>query len=325
MPRTSKFVFNEETLTYEPHRDRVRVKALRALGFLMLSLLMAFGLAAVGYKLFPSQHEERLQRDLAFLEQRYQSLNQELDLMSKVLENVQERDASAHRMVFGMDPIDKDVWASGTGGHDRELASGSVDEMISDIEQRSEQLKRKLVMQSKSLDTILELALDREKMLASIPSIKPSRSDKLAKNIRLLSGFGMRIHPIFKHRKMHTGLDFTAPIGTPVQVTGDGVIESVESERSGYGRHIIVDHGFGFKTLYAHLSSVEVKEGEKVKRGEVIGKVGSSGTSTGPHLHYEVILKGEKVDPIHYCMDGLSPKEYQELVNDASAANQSFD
>ena len=135
----------------------------------------------------------------------------------------------------------------------------------------------------------------------------------------------MRIHPIFKRRKMHTGLDFTAPQGTPIQATGDAVVKSVEKKRSGYGWHVVLDHGFGFETLYGHMSRIDVRRGQRVKRGEVIGLVGSTGTSTAPHLHYEVHNRGKKVDPIHYCMDGLTPEEYQSLVNDAAAANQSWD
>lgn len=323
--RQTKFVFNEQTLQYDTHREAVKVKAARALLFLLVTLGSAAALSYVSRSMFPSEREAQLQGELSHLKTRFTGLNEEILTMSKVLENVQERDASAHRMVFGMDPIHPNVWDGGVGGSTRELLRGSTEDLIAAASEKAQRLKRQLVLQSKSLDTITNLAKDREKMLASMPSIKPVRSDKLAKSIRLLSGFGMRIHPIFKHPKMHTGLDFTAPIGTPVQATGDGVVEDVIHERSGYGQHVIVDHGFGYKTLYGHLSRISVKKGQRLKRGEVLGLVGSTGTSTGPHLHYEVLLKGEKVDPIHYCMDGLSPKEYQELANDAAAANQSFD
>ena len=323
--RPTRFIYNEHTLQYEPFREPVKVRAARSLLFLTMTLACAAGLSYFTYAMFPSAREQQLSAELAWVESRYAGLAEELATMGKVLDNVQERDASAHRMVFGMDPIDVNVWGSGVGGSTRELFRGSTEDLIADAERRAERLKRQLVLQSKSLDTITALARDRERMLAAMPSIKPVRSDKLARSIRMLSGFGMRIHPIFKHQKMHTGLDFTAPIGTPVQATGEGVVEDVLHERSGYGQHVIIDHGFGYKTLYGHLSKVTVKRGQRLSRGEVLGLVGSTGTSTGPHLHYEVILRGEKVDPIHYCMDGLSPKEYQELVNDASAANQSFD
>ena len=323
--RPTRFIYNEHTLQFEPFREPVKVKAARSLLFLTMTLSCAAGLTYLTYHLFPSEREAMLVDELSLLENRYASLSDELTTMSKVLDNVQERDASAHRMVFGMDPIDPNVWSGGIGGSSRRIFRGTTEELIADAERRAERLKHQLVLQSKSLDTITALAKDREQMLASMPSIKPVRQDKLAKSIRMLSGFGMRIHPIFKHQKMHTGLDFTAPQGTPVQASGDAVVEEVNSERSGYGMHIILNHGYGYRTLYGHLSKVKVKQGQKIKRGEVIGLVGSTGTSTGPHLHYEVIHRGDKVDPIHYCMDGLTPKEYQELVNDAAAANQSFD
>lgn len=323
--RKEKFVYNEQTLQYEVHKEARKVRALR--GFLLFFGVLACsaGLTAIAYTTFPSQREEALAQELAFMESRYESLNEEISTMSMVLNNVQERDASAHRMVFGMDPINPDVWGSGTGGHDRETFHGSTAQLLEQAEQRASRLKRQLVLQSQSLDTIISLAKDREVMLSSLPSIKPIRSDKLARDIRLLSGFGMRIHPIYKRRKMHTGLDFTAPKGTQIQATGDAIVLSVKKERSGYGWHVELDHGFGYTTLYGHMSRIDVKQGQRVKRGEVLGLVGSTGTSTAPHLHYEVTYMGKKVDPIHYCMDGLSPSEYQELVNDAGAANQSFD
>ena len=325
MPK-SKFVYNEQTLRYEQHREATKVKALRAFLFVAVTTACAFGLRELSMQLFPSEREQQLQAQLEHLGHRFEDINAEMATMSKVLDNVQERDASAHRMVFGMDPIDQDVWDGGVGGSDRVgAASGSVEAILSEADRRAERLKRQLVLQSRSLDTITALAKDRETMLASMPSIKPVRSDKLARSIRMLSGFGMRVHPIYKRRRMHTGIDFTAPTGTPVQATGDAVVVDVKKLRTGYGTHVILDHGFGYETLYGHLSEVTVKKGQRVKRGEVVGLVGSTGASTGPHLHYEVINRKQKVDPIHYCMDGLSPQEYQELVEAAGSANQSFD
>ena len=145
------------------------------------------------------------------------------------------------------------------------------------------------------------------------------------RNIKSLSGFGRRMHPVFKRMKMHTGIDFTCPTGTPIQATGNGIIEKVTRKSSGYGHHVIINHGFGYKTLYGHMNKIDVRKGQKVTRGQKIGEVGSTGTSTAPHLHYEVVSQGHKVNPIHYCMDGLSPEEYQQLANMASKTNQSFD
>jgi murein DD-endopeptidase MepM/ murein hydrolase activator NlpD len=159
-------------------------------------------------------------------------------------------------------------------------------------------------------------------MLQSIPAIQPVANSDLK---RIASGFGYRIHPIYKIARMHTGLDFTADIGTEIYATGDGKVASIDSKLSGYGQHVIIDHGYGFESLYAHMSRVAVKPGEKVKRGQVIGYVGNSGLSSGPHLHYEVIKNGEKVDPAFYFYNDITPDQYEDLLQRAANANQSLD
>lgn len=277
---------------------------------------------------FPSQKEKALQREIEQMKIKYESVNGQLDMMSKVLSNLQDRDASVHRMMFGMDPIDQAVWNGGIGGHEsyRDLTKFQQSgELLVNTLEKADKLERQLVIQSLSLDTIQKMAERMNEMHSSLPAIKPVREDKLNRNVRSLSGFGMRIHPILKVRKMHTGLDFGAPRGTAVQVTGDGKVVEVTRDNSGYGLHIIVDHGFGYKTLYGHMEKADVKVGQKVTRGQHIGTIGNSGRSTAPHLHYEVIYKGQKVNPIHYVIDGLTLEEYSELVEKASASNVSFD
>ncbi len=326
--RKEKFVYNTQTLRYEKVVEPLRTKVLRLFGFLSAVLVAAFIIISITLKYFPSPKEKALIREFKQMEYMYMQLNNDVENLTKVLDNVQDRDASVHRLMFGMDPIDKNVWEGGIGGHnkyDKLTKYKRTGDLLYATLDKVGKLKQQMAIQSKSLDTILTLANDRETMLASMPAIKPIRSDKLSRNIRSLSGFGMRLHPIFKRKKRHTGIDFTSPKGTAVQATGNGTVHSVLNKRSGYGTHIIIDHGYGFKTLYAHLSAVDVKVGQKVVRGQVIGKVGSTGTSTAPHLHYEVILKGVKVNPIHYCMDGLTPKQYQELADMAAISNQSFD
>ncbi|MFK8105314.1 MAG: M23 family metallopeptidase [Saprospiraceae bacterium] len=326
--RKEKFVYNTQTLRYEKVVEPLRTKVLRLFGFLSAVLVAAFIIISITLKYFPSPKEKALIREFKQMEYMYMQLNNDVENLTKVLNNVQDRDASVHRLMFGMDPIDKNVWEGGIGGHnkyDKLTKYKRTGDLLYATLDKVGKLKQQMAVQSKSLDTILTLANDRETMLASMPAIKPIRSDKLSRNIRSLSGFGMRLHPIFKRKKRHTGIDFTSPKGTAVQATGNGKVHKVLNKRSGYGTHIIIDHGYGFKTLYAHLSAVDVKVGQKVVRGQVIGKVGSTGTSTAPHLHYEVILKGVKVNPIHYCMDGLTPKQYQELADMAAISNQSFD
>lgn len=326
--RKEKFIYNTQTLQYEKVVDPLRVKILKFLGFASAVGITAVVIISVVLAYFPSPKEKALLREIEQMKFQYASLNEDFGMMSKVLDNLQERDASVHRMIFGMDPVDNNLWNGGTGGHEKysELTKfKNSGELLIDARTEVDRIKNQLTIQSKSLDQITDLAKEKEKMLASMPAIKPVRSDKLKRNITRLSGFGMRFHPIFKRHRMHKGIDFTCPSGTPIQATGDGVIEKVSKLKSGYGTHVVINHGFGYKSLYAHMSRVDVKKGEKIKRGQVIGAVGSTGTSTAPHLHYEVIHRGNKVNPIHYCMDGLTPKEYQELANMAAVTNQSFD
>jgi len=326
--RKEKFVYNTQTLRYEKVVEPLKVTLLRITGFLCAVIVAAIIVISIAFTYFPSPKEKALMREIEQMEYQYMTMSNEVETMTKVLDNVQKRDASVHRLMFGMDPIDHSVWNGGIGGHnkyDKLTKYKHSGALLIATQEKLDKLKQQLTIQSKSLDEIVNLAKDRETMLASIPMIKPIRSDKLRRNIRSLSGFGMRLHPIFKRRKMHTGIDFTSPKGTAIQATGAGKVYKVLRKKTGYGTHVIIDHGYGYKTLYGHMDKVEVKVGQKVKRGQTIGTVGSTGTSTAPHLHYEVLVKGKKVNPIHYCMDGLSPEEYQQLANEASVANQSFD
>ncbi len=324
--RKEKFVYNTQTLRYEKVEETTRQMVMRILGFICAAIVTGFLFMLVSHELFPSPKEKALQKEIRVMEDQFAELNGEFERLQSVLSNIQERDAYAHRMVFGMEPIDEGLWEGGVGGHDRyeNLRQYSSGDMMASVRQNVDKLKRQLDLQSRSLDTIMKLAEDKEALLAAMPSIKPVNGDKLRRKVKLLSGFGRRIHPIYKVPKMHYGIDFTAPSGTPIQATGAG--EVIKAGRgSGYGNRVIIDHGFGYQTLYAHMKRIDVKVGDKVIRGQQIGLVGNTGASTAPHCHYEVHLNGQKVNPIHYCMDGLSPEEYQELVRMAEMPNQSFD
>jgi len=328
--RKEKFVYNTATLRYEKVVEPLKVKLLRAFGFMSAVFVTAAIMVAIFYKFFPSPKEEALQRELGQMERNYTIVNDQLAQMNKALGNIQDRDGNVHRQIFGMDPIDPDVWNVGVGGAARNtdvtmFGSGNTGDLIKATKDRVDKLKRQLVLQSKSLDEIEQLAHNRDEQLAAMPAIKPVSEDKLKRNIHHLSGFGYRIHPIYKRKKFHAGIDFTSPKGTPIQATGNGKVIQVRRSASGYGHHVKIDHGYGYVTLYAHMSKIDVKKGEKVTRGQKIGEVGSTGSSTAPHLHYEVIYKNKKVNPIHYCMDGLTPEEYKQLADMASVANQSFD
>jgi murein DD-endopeptidase MepM/ murein hydrolase activator NlpD len=281
-----------------------------------------------GSKHISTPKEKSLVSELDQMEVKYAELSVQMNKVSTVLDNVQDRDASVHRMIFGMEPIDNQTWNGGIGGHDKyeDLTQfKNSGELMRNVSSTLDKIKYQLAIQSKSLDTLEKQAIAKEKELASIPSIKPIREDKLARRVKLLSGYGMRIHPIHKIRKMHEGIDFTAPRGTPIQATGDGIVAEVKKSKRGYGNSVLIDHGYGYKTLYAHMEKYIVKKGQRVKKGEKIGTVGNTGSSTAPHCHYEVIKNNKKINPIQFVMDGLTPMEYQELIALAGKQNQSFD
>jgi len=326
--RKEKFIYNTHTLRYEKVEESLSTRMLRVFGFLCAAVFTAFLFTLILHRYFPSPKEKALMREIDQMKLEYDKVLDEMAVLDAELQHLQDRDAYAYRMVFGMDPIDENVLEGGIGGHDeykllRQFKNSG--ELMAKTQERIRKLKHKMVIQSKSMDTILETAEEKEEKFASIPSIKPVRSDRLPRSVRLLSGFGYRLHPIYKVRKLHTGIDFTAPKGTPIQATGNGTVKRVERRSTGYGQNVVIDHGFGYETLYAHMSRIDVKPGDKVKRGQQIGTVGSTGTSTAPHCHYEVKYNGHKVNPINYVLDGLSPKEYQELVKAAEKVNQSMD
>lgn len=326
--RREKFFYNKQTLQYEKIRLSVKEKLTRIFGYASAIFVSSLILTFIGWKIFPSPQEELYIKEIDRLKSELHVFQSDFTDLSKALANLQERDRWVHRMVLEMDPIDENVWEGGVGGSERyaELQNFSRSgDLMAQLRQKVDKLKRQYYIQTKSLDEIEEMALGKEKMLASIPSIKPVRSDKLNRGVQLLSGFGYRLHPIHKIVKMHAGIDFSAPQGTPIQATGDGVVVDVDNNRGGYGLHVIIDHGFGYRTLYGHMSNVEVKQGQKIKKGQKIGKVGSTGTSTAPHCHYEVHYKGKPVNPIDYVLDGLTPAEYQEMVRLSELDNQSFD
>ena len=326
--RKEKFIYNTHTLRYEKVEESNGTRALRIFGFVCAAVFTAFIFTLIAHRYTTSPKEKALLKEIKELNKEVKSYAIAFDQIDKELDLLHQRDAYAHRMIFGMDPIDDNIWTGGTGGHDqyekyRKMKNSGY--LLAAVTEKMQNLKWKMVLQSKSLDTIMNMANEKESMLASIPSIKPVSSDKLARRVNLLSGFGRRIHPIYKVPKMHYGIDFTAPQGTAIQATGAGKVVRVENRRTGYGKNVVIDHGFGYKTLYAHMSRVDVREGQEVTRGHKIGLVGSTGTSTAAHCHYEVHYMGKKVNPIHYCMDQLSAQEYEELVKASTVSNQSFD
>ncbi len=322
--RKEKFIYNVNTLSYEKVEHTIKSRLLSASVFMTAVLACSVLLVMVWFQVTESPEEKRLNREIEALTLQYESLSKDIESYSGLLAEVKNKDNEIYRMTLGVDQVDDYTWETGVGGSDKyeRLKNLSNSDLVIATTKKMDKLGRQLSLQTKSLDTLAYIAQEKEEMLKAIPSIRPVKD---ANNIKMYSGFGMRKHPIHKIRKMHFGIDFTAKKGTPIYSTGDGKILSVKSRKSGYGKHVIIDHGFGYKSLYAHMQDITVKSGQVIKKGEIIGTVGNTGTSTAPHLHYEVIQKGKKVNPIHFCIDGLTPAEYKEMAELASDENQSFD
>lgn len=325
MRKKDKFIYNTQTLSYEKIVVTWQQRLLQIIEYGTAVLVVSIVLVLLHNKFFPTAKEAALEREIDQIELQYAQLVDEMDSYSKIMDNYRQRENNVYRMVFEMEPMDEYVWESGVGGSDKyeKFKNFRSKDIMTEAAGKVDKLGRQLAMQSQSLDEIRDMAGEKEEMLNSIPSIRPI--GKLSRRIKLYSGYGMRIHPIHKIKKMHYGIDFTAPKGTPIYATGNGRIHKVTKSRSGYGNRVVIDHSYGYKTMYAHMKDINVKRGQKVKKGDVIGTVGNTGTSTAPHLHYEVLHKGKKINPIHFCLDGLTPEEYNEMLDMASVVNQSFD
>ncbi len=319
-----RYYYNTQTLRYEKYETPWQLKLLRVVGFLSAALVFAVLIIAIAYRYLDSPKEKALKREIAVLQLKYEELNYQLEQIKAVAEELQNRDANIYRVIFEAEPVDAGMRRAGVGGVQqyRELLQYDHGWLIAKTAAQAEQLRRQLYIQSRSYDELAELIRRREEVLSSIPAIQPI-SNKNLKHIA--SGFGMRIDPIYKIPKMHEGVDFTAPTGTPVYCTGDGTVKDVDFDRTGYGNHVIVNHLAGYQTLYAHLSRIAVRPGQRLKRGDLIGYVGSTGKSTAPHLHYEVWKGGRKLDPINFFFNDLTPEQYEEIVRLANQSNQSFD
>lgn len=262
--------------------------------------------------------------EMQLLREQYANLQNQLTTIEQSVGQLEHRDNEIYRTVFESDPIPDSIRIGKryTAIDPEQYAYTHSEKLIETIHHGVSALKNRVKVQQLSYDTLEKLVQAKEEMLQSIPAIQPISNKKLE---RLASGFGYRIDPIYKTPKMHTGLDFTAATGTPIYATGDGRITEAIYDNSGYGRHVVINHGYGYQTLYAHMVKIKVKRGQSVKRGEVIGWVGSSGKSTGPHLHYEVIKKGAKINPINFFFNDLTASEYERMVKISNSSNQSFD
>ena len=298
---------------------------LRFMLYFSVSVILAVLYGTAFTFLFDSPKEKVLKRENTQMRLQYEILSKDLEKVENVLAHLQETDDNLYRTIFEAEPIPTSLREGGVGGVNRyeELEGYDNSRIVIETAVRLDRIKKKTYVQSRSFDDLIALASEKEEMLRRIPAIMPISNKDLK---RTASGWGYRIHPIYKIRKFHWGMDFTAPTGTEIYATGDGTISKIRSSKRGFGNHIIVDHGFGYQTLYAHMNRFNnLRVGQKVKRGDIIGYVGSSGLSTAPHLHYEVQLNGKKVDPANYYFNDLSPEEYERMIELAMRSGQSFD
>ena len=319
-----KYYYDTKTLSYK-RIELSKVKKIRnLLYFLVGSTFTGLIMIIIFFQFFDSPKEKILNREIKQLSTQYEVIQEKLNQVEIVLDNIQQRDDNIYRVIFEADPIPKSIRKAGYGGINRyeELTGYKNTELVTRTTKKLDQITKQLYIQSKSFDDIIELAENKKEMLASIPAIQPVSNKDLR---RMASGFGDRIHPIYKTKKFHAGMDFSAKTGTPIYATGDGSVSKVRKSRRGYGNHVIIDHGYGYKTLYAHMQRYIVKKRQKVKRGDIIGFIGSTGTSVAPHLHYEVHKNGRKINPVNFYYNDLNPDEYEQMLEISSQNNQSLD
>jgi murein DD-endopeptidase MepM/ murein hydrolase activator NlpD len=322
-----KYYYDSDTLSYRKIEPKKSRKVTNIALFLTASLLFAFliVLIVLNTNLINTPKELSQARELRFMELQYELLNKKMKQAEAVLANIEERDNNLYRLYFEANPIPEEQRKAGFGGVNRyrPLDGYNNSDMVINATKRLEILQKQLVVQSKSLDEIAKLGAEKEKFLAAIPAIQPIRNEDLT---RMASGYGWRSDPFTKARKFHYGMDFTAPRGTPVYASGDGVVMRADNQSAGFGKHIRIKHGdYGYTSLYAHLSKYNVKKGQQVKRGDLIGFVGSTGRSEAPHLHYEIHKDKERINPINFYYGSLTAEEFQAMLQIATQENQSLD
>lgn len=321
-----KYYYDSENLAYKKIETKRRKKFAYVLLFLLSSALFGFLciVLLINTPYFETPKDKILTSELENMKINYKLLNKKVDIMEDALNAIEERDNNIYRIYFNTSPIPDEERKSGFGGVNRykNLEGFNNSELVITTSKKVDRLMKELAIQSESLNEIVKLGKQKEKLLASIPAIQPVKNEDLK---RMASGYGYRNDPFTKVRKFHYGMDFTAKTGTPIYATGDGVVLKADNSLSGYGNHIEINHGYGYVTLYAHLSKYNCRKGQKVKRGDIIGYVGSTGRSEAPHLHYEVIKNGEKINPINFYYGSISAEEYVIISQLANQENQSLD
>jgi murein DD-endopeptidase MepM/ murein hydrolase activator NlpD len=319
-----KYYYNTHTLRYEKLETPLRVKLLRIFGFIAAALVTAAIISYFAFSFIGSPKEKILERRYELLRDRFEEMNDTLKAVQLQMRELEKRDNDVYRAIFEASPIPDSVRARAMEQKQETEFVESLGEnaLVRSIYSSLNNLSSRIRAQKASYNEVDQLLKTKESILAHTPAIQPVANKDLE---RIASGFGYRIDPVYKTTKMHAGIDFTAPRGTPIYATANGTVDLAGNVGNGFGNHVIINHGYGYQTLYGHMYRVKARTGQKVKRGEVIGYVGSTGKSTGPHCHYEVHFRGDKIDPIYFFFNDLSPEQFDRLVKKAAASTQSFD
>ncbi len=319
-----RYQYNTKSLKIEKVQVTMKERLRRLAGSMAFGLVFGVVVIVLAYNFISSPREKVLINELEQYKLQYKIMNDRLDKVQKVLNDVQDRDDNIYRVIFEAEPVPSEIRKAGFGGVDRyeQLERMANSEIVVNTAKRLDEITSQLVVQSKSYDEVFKLAKNKEKLIASIPAIQPVDFHDLR---RIGSLFGYRTDPFYKVTKFHEGMDFTAAIGTPIYATGDGVVSEAEYNSGGYGNKIMINHGYSYETVYAHLSKIKVKVGQRVKRGEIIGLMGNTGKSTAPHCHYEVHKAGVPMNPIYFFFNDITPAEYQAMLEMSSKPSQTLD
>lgn len=322
--KKAKYYYDKKSLSYKRIEKTWKHRLKNISVFMFASAFFGLIMVFAAFNFFDSPKEKMLKRELDKLKLQYELMDKSLNQISAVLENIKDRDDNIYRVIFEAEPIPNSIRKAGIGGVNRykDLEGYDNTEILVSTFKKIDQISKQLYIQSKSFDEVIEMAQRKSDMMASIPAIQPVKNNELK---RIASGYGRRIDPYYKKLKFHYGVDFSAPKGTPIYATGDGVVAKTKRSKRGFGNHVVIDHGYGYESLYAHMTKYTVRNGQKVRRGDIIGYVGSSGKSTAPHLHYEVHKDGKKINPAYYFHNDLSPEEFDRMLELSSQENQSFD
>ena len=321
----ARYHFNTNSLKIEKVKVTFTQKLIKLLSVVVTGSVFSALVILVAYNFLDSPKERMMQREIDQYKLQFTILNDKLERVQSVVSDMRERDDNIYRVILESEPIPSSVRKAGFGGADRyaRLEGYKNTDIIKNTSRKLDLISSQLYVQSKSFDEVFELAKRKEELIASIPAIQPVANKDLR---RIFSYYGYRTDPFYKVTKFHEGIDFTAPIGTEIYATGDGVIKTIEYSRRGYGNMIIINHGFGYETVYAHMSKMNnIKSGQKVKRGQVIGFVGNTGKSTAPHLHYEVRKNGTAIDPINFFFNDITPEEYAMMIEQSERPSQTLD